>query len=166
MEHNPSELHNPKRPYRDFRPRQGARGAITITSPTNSATLALFHNGVADEIIVVRDFVVITTVAHLVFVALVNATLGTAGGTIVTTYAGGAAKAGQLQSLDSTTILTPDYFVPNQTNWPQWNHDIPFQLMSPGWSLQFQDTTAAETMRLAIFWEVVKNDQIDYMDSG
>lgn len=165
--HNEGERHNPKRTYaNDLHPRQGARGAITITTPTNNGTLALFNNGAADDIIVVRDYVLITAVAHLVAVALVNGTLGTAGGSIVRTYAGGATAAGQLQSLDTATALTADYYVPVVYNWAQWNHDFPFQVIAPGWSLQFQDTTAAETMRLAIFWEVVKLDQIDFMDAG
>ena len=165
--HNEGERHNPKREYSGhLHPRQGARGAITITTPTNNGTLALFNNGAADDIIVVRDFVVVTTVAHLVAIALVNATLGAAGGTIVRTYAGGATAAGQLQSLDTPTTLSADYYIPVNYNWAQWNHDIPFQFMSPGWSLQFQDTTAAETTRLAILWEVVKLDQIDFMDAG
>jgi hypothetical protein len=166
MHSNPGEEHNPKRQYHGFRPRQASRGAITITTPVNSGTLALFNNGPADAIIVVRDFVLITTVAHLVAVALVNASLGAASGAIVRTYGGGATPAGQLQSLDTATLVTADYYVPVNYNWAQWNHDLPFQFMLPGWSLQFQDTTAAETMRLAIYWEVVNPDQIDFMDAG
>ena len=155
---------NPYREYHNYRPRRGWRGAITITSPTNSGTLALYHTGSAPHLIVVRDFLVVTTVAHLVAVQLVNASLGTSGGSIVPGVAGGAAGPAQLQSLDTATLLTADYYVPAQSNWPQFNHDFPFQVLQPGWSLQFQDTTAAETMRLAIAWEVIAPEHFDYLD--
>lgn len=166
MHINEGELHNPKRPYLGFHPRQSYRGAITITTPTNSGTVALYNTSSASQILVVRDFLVVTTVAHLVAVALVSGTLGTSGGAIATVYAGGAAGPGQLQSLDTATLITADYYVPAQSNWPQMNHDFPFQFLPPGWSLQFQDTTAAETLRLAISWEAVTPDEIDFMDAG
>ena len=155
---------NPYREYRSYRPRRTWRGAITITTPTNSGTLALYHTGSAPHLIVIRDFLVVTTVAHLVAVALVNSSLGSSGGQIVPVVSGGAAGPGQLQSLDATTLLTADYYVPAQSNWPQFNHDFPFQVLQPGWSLQFQDTTAAETMRLAITWEAIDIAHFDFMD--
>lgn len=154
---------NPYREYRGFRPRRGFRGAITITGPSNNGTLALYHAGSGTGVLVIRDFLVVTTVAHLVAVQLVQGSLGTAGGSIAPVVSGTAAGSGTLQSLDDAATLTADYYVPAQFNWPQFNHDFPFQVLQPGWSLQFQDTTAAETMRLAIAWEQIAPEHLDYM---
>src|SRR6266849_1169328 len=154
---------NPRRQYHGFRPRQSFRGAITLTGPTNNATLVLYNASNSTHVLVVRDFVVVTTVAHLVAVATVQGTVGTSGGSITTGVAGGASGPGQLQSLDTATAVTADYYVPAQVNWPQFNHDFPFHVLQPGWALEFQDLTAAETMRLAMTWEAIAIDELDFL---
>jgi len=154
---------NPRRQYHGLRPRQSYRGAITLTGPTNNATLGLFNGSKSTHVIVVRDFVVITTVGHLVAVTTAQSSFGTSGGLITPGVTGDAAGPGQLQSLDTATALTADNFVPVQFNWPQFSHDFPFQVLQPGWAVEFQDTTAAETMRLAMTWEAIAIDELDFL---
>jgi len=155
---------NPTRDYRGIHPRQQARGVITLTGPTNNATLSLYNNSNAGSVLVVRAFVVNTTVAHLVLVARQQGTQGASGGTISCGVTGDGARAGQLYSLDTATAITPDWLVPVNFNAPSFGVDFPFEYLQPGWSLSFQDSTAAETMRLAILWEAVRIDQVDYLN--
>lgn len=158
------EGENPTRRYRSFRPRQAARGVITLTGPTNNATLSLYNNSSGVHVLVVRAFMVSSTVAHLVLVARQQGAQGASGGTIVPGVTGDGARAGLLYSLDTATAITPDYLVPSQFNWPAFGLEFPFEVLQPGWSLTFQDTTAAETMRLAVIWEAVQADQLDFLD--
>src|SRR5260370_40102641 len=88
---------NPRRQYHGCRPRQAYRGAITLTGPTNNATLGLFNGSKSTHVLVVRDFVLITTVGHLVAAATVQSRFGTAGRLITPGVAGDAAGAGALQ---------------------------------------------------------------------
>lgn len=159
-----AEGENPNRRYKWFRPRNAARGVITLTGPTNNATLSLFNNSTGPHVLIVRAFMVSMTTAHLALVARQQGAQGTQGGQVVPLVAGEGARAGQLYSLDTATALTPDYLVPAQFNWPAFGLDLPFEVLLPQWSLSFQDTTAAETMRLAVLWEAVQADQLDYLD--
>ena len=153
---------NPTRRYKWFRPRQAYRGAITLSGPVNNATLLLNNNSTGPLIIVVRDFLVVTTAAHLIAVAAFNGTLGSSGGTITPMISGEAQGPGVLYSVDDSTTRIADYYVAAQLNQPQWRHDFPFQILQPGQSVLFQDTTGAETMRLAILWEAIYSDELDW----
>ena len=153
---------NPTRRYHDVRPRQMARGLITLTGPTNSATLSLYNESQGDRLLVVRTYNLFTTVAHLVLVQLQQGKQGTAGGSVAPMIPG-ESVAGTLYSLDTATALpNPDYMVDVLYNRPAWDYAFPFQVLHPNWSVSFQDTTAAETMRLAIMWEAIYPDQLDY----
>ena len=153
---------NPTRRYHDARPRQMARGLITLTTPVNSATLSLYNESLGDRLLVVRAYNLFTTVAHLVLVQLQQNKQGTAGGSVAPMVPGDV-TAGTLYSLDTATVLpNPDYIVDLPYNRPAWDYAFPFQVLHPNWSLSFQDTTAAETMRLAIMWEAIYPDQLDY----
>src|SRR5260370_29783620 len=107
---------NPRRQYHGFRPRQSYRGAITLTGPTNNATLGLYNGSKSTHVLVVRDFIVITTVGHLVAVTTAQSNFGTSGGLITPGVAGDAAGAGQLQSLDTATAITDANFMPVHVN--------------------------------------------------
>jgi hypothetical protein len=153
---------NPTRPYHDVRPRQMARGLITLTGPATSATLSLYNESLGDRLLVVRAYNLFTTVAHLVLVQLQQGKQGTAGGSVAPMIPG-ENVAGTLYSLDTATVLpAPDYMVDVIYNRPAWDYAFPFQVLHPNWSLTFQDTTAAETMRLALMWEAIYPDQLDY----
>jgi hypothetical protein len=165
MDHPPDHIArehlNPTRQYHDVRPRQMARGLITLT-PVNSATLSLYNESLGDRLLVVRAYNLFTTVAHLVLVQLQQGKQGTVGGASAPTIPGEAVN-GTLYSLDTATALTsPDYIVDLPYNRPAWDYAFPFQVLHPGWSLTFQDTTAAELMRLAIMWEAIYPDQLDF----
>src|SRR5260370_20720116 len=116
---------NQRRQYHGFRPRQSYRGAITLTGPTNNATLGLFNGSKSTHVIVVRDFVVITTVGHLVALTTAQSSFGTSGGLITPGVAGDAAGPGQLQSLHTATALTADNLVPVQLNCPPFTPPHP-----------------------------------------
>jgi hypothetical protein len=159
----PGEFDNPARRYKWFRPRQANRGVISLAGPTNSATLSLFNNSTGAHLLVVRAWSVAPTTAMQVLIASQRGPQGSAGGVVTPIVAGEAAQAGALYSLDTATALTPDWIAPVQTNWATWAQDFPFAIVMPGWSLSFQDSTAAETMYLAIFWEAILPDELDFM---
>ena len=158
----PNEGYNPTRPYNsDVRPRQGYRGHITIT-PTNNATLSLYNNSGGAHALVVRAYTIFTTAAHVVLIATQQGKQGAGGGTISPFVPGEASGPGQLFSLDTATALTPDFFLPGVIGTPNFGLDFPFGALLPGWSLSFQDTTAAEVMRLGLIWEAIFADELDY----
>ncbi len=152
---------NPTRQYHDVRPSQMARGQISLTA-VNNTTLSLYNESQGDRVLVVRAWNLFTTVAHLVLVQLQQGKQGTVGGNVVPVLPG-EATLGTLYSLDTATALpNPDYIVDLPYNRPAWDYAFPFQVLYPNWSLTFQDTTAAELMRLAIMWEAIYPDQLHF----
>jgi hypothetical protein len=157
------EDYNPLRRYKWFRPRQAMRGVIGITPSTNYGTVSLFNNSTAAQLLVVRDFFVITGTAGIVDIILYQGSLGSAGGQMQPVVSGDAVTAGQLYSLDDASILTADYAVNTAYNQPRWGHEFPFQILQPGWSLVFQFATKTVLIDLSIMWEAILAEELDYL---
>lgn len=156
------EYQNPTRRYKAFRPRQAYRGVITLATPTNNATLSLYNSGSGPQVLVVRAFTVAPTTAKSVFIAREKGSQGSSGGLIQPVMGATPAGPGQLFSLDTATALTPDYLATPQSNSPIWPYEFPVDVLVPGHSLVFQDTTAAEAFSLAILWEAITVEELDF----
>jgi hypothetical protein len=104
---------------------------------------------------------------------------GQANGVISTAYAAGqvgssqglvtallpseASQAGLIASIDTTTVYPADYNLAlTSTGEAEWFHDYPFAVISPGWSLVFQNSTAAQALTCSAIWEAILIDELDF----
>lgn len=155
------------KPYKNFHPRQAARGGVAGGSTTNFGTIALFHNGAANTIIVLRDFqfLVQGTTATGMGVAYQQKRLTGTPGTVQSMSPDGGTPAGLVDFSDQANALTWDWQI-NQvgsfTFLLQWFHEYPFALLLPGWSVCFQNTVKAKTISGSFVWEIVDQSQVDY----
>ena len=74
-----------------------------------------------------------------------------------------ATLPGLMNSIDTATVYPGDYVAPLSAQGIfVWQHDYPFGVIEPGYSLVFQDGTAAHAMTVALIWEAIQVDQLDY----
>jgi hypothetical protein len=157
------EFYNPKRRWKDFRPRQASRGFKTTGVPTNLATISLFNNSTGAELLVVRDMTISGTASDQVAVSNVGGQVGSSQGLVHSVVVGGAATPGLVASIDTATVYPADYSIALSTLAVfEWMHDFPFGVLLPGASLVFQVTTAAHALSVSLLWEAVSEDQLDW----
>lgn len=155
------------KPYKNFHPRQAARGTITPITPTNFGTMSLFHNGPANTVIMLRDYQLYFT-GNLVSgfgVAYQQKRLTGTPGTVAPIDPTAGTIAGLVDYSDQASKLTWDWELSqsatvNQLG--QWFHDYPFAMLLPGWSICFQNVVSAKSVSGAFIWEVVDQAQVNY----
>lgn len=157
------ELFNPRRLYRNFRPRQGVRGRATTGVPTNLATVGLFNNNRGRSVLVVRDISIAGNANDTVGASFQAGQIGSTAGQQSPVVANEAIEPGLMNSIDTPTVYSGDYaFALTAQGVFWWQHDYPFAVVIPNWSLTFQDTTAAHAMTISLIWEAIEIDQLDY----
>lgn len=158
-----SEEFNPKRRYKEFRPRQALRGMKASGVPTNLATVGLFNNSTGPAILVIRDLTLNGTASDTIAVTNVLGQVGSSQGLVHAMTPSQPGTPGLLASIDTATAYPGDYLAAlSSTGSFVWNHDIPFGVLEPGWSLVFQDTTAAHAMSVSLIWEAINTDEFDW----
>lgn len=164
-----AEGENPTRRYKWFRPRQAARGSITLGNVTNYSTVALFNSSSGAHYLVIRDYeTIFADPGGLTSIGYVQGQLGTAGGVKTPLVPGEAVPPGILTSLDSATLLTLDWPLPwmggamnNSSAW--WPHNFPFAVLPPGWSFVLQDNAVGSGLaQLNVMWEAILADELDF----
>lgn len=158
------EIFPPKRRYKEFRPRQGARGMKQTTVPVNLATVGIFNNTTGAQYLVVRDLTVNGTVSDLIAVSYANQAIGTSQGLVRQLVPSMATQVGLIASIDTATVYPGDYLIALSTTgvW-EWVHDFPLAVLEPGWSLVFQDQTAAHALEVSAVWETINSDELDWV---
>lgn len=157
------ELFNPRRMYRLFRPRQAMRGRSTTGTPTNRATISLYNNSTGRSTLAVRDVTISGTASDTVAIQYAQTQVGTTAGQQAALVANEAITPGLMAWVDTTTVFSGDYVAALTAQgafW--WQHDFPFGVVQPGYSLIFQDTTAAHALTVSLIWEAIEIDQLDY----
>ena len=160
MEEN---IFNPRRPYRWFHPRQSMRGRSTTGTPTNRATVSLYNNAVGRSTLVVRDVTISGTASDTVAIQYAQTQIGTTAGQQAAMVANEAIYPGLMAWVDTATTFSGDYVAALTAQgafW--WQHDFPFAVVQPGFSLVFQDTTAAHALTVSLIWEAIEIDQLDW----
>ena len=160
MEEN---IFNPRRPYRWFHPRQSMRGRSTTGTPTNRATVSLYNNTTGRATLVVRDVTISGTASDTVAIQYAQTQIGTTAGQQAAMVANEAIYPGLMAWVDTTTTFSGDYVAALTAQgafW--WQHDFPFAVVQPGFSLVFQDTTAAHALTVSLIWEAIEIDQLDW----
>lgn len=156
-------VYNPRRRYRDFRPREAMRGRSITGVPTNRATVSLYNNSTGRAALVVRDLSMSGTANDTVAISYVGGQVGSTAGLQAALVANEAVFAGLVASIDTTTVYPGDYIAPLSAQGIFiWTHDFPLGVVQPGYSMTFQCSTAAHALTLALVWESVEIDQLDY----
>lgn len=157
------ELYNPRRLYRLFRPRQAMRGRSTTGTPTNRATVGLYNNTTGRSTLVVRDVTISGTASDTISIQYAQTQIATTAGQQAALVANEAITPGLMAWVDTATVYSGDYIAALTAQgafW--WQHDFPFGVVQPGYSLVFQDTTAAHALSVSLIWEAIEIDQLDY----
>jgi hypothetical protein len=158
------ELHiQPRRKYRDFRPRQAMRGFKATGVPTNLATIGLYNNSTGPLVLVVRDVQLSGTANDVVALSYQPLQLGGTTGKVQAFDSSGAPQSGLVNGIDTATVYAADYqFALGSFGNFQWTHDFPLALLIGGVSLVLQCTTAAHALNAAVLWESIAIDELDY----
>jgi len=157
------ELFNPRRPYRFFHPRQAMRGRATSGTPTNHATVSLYNNSTGQATLAVRDVTISGTASDTVAIQYAQTQIGTTAGQQAALVANEAVTPGLMAWIDTATVYSGDYVAALTAQgafW--WQHDYPFALVQPGFSLIFQDITVAHALTVSLIWEAIEIDQLDW----
>lgn len=159
----PEELYNPRRMYRLFRPRQAMRGRSTTGTPVNHATVGLYNNSTGRSTLVVRDVTISGPASDTIAIQYAQGQIATTVGQQAMLVANEATEPGLMAWIDSATVYSGDYIAALTAQgafW--WQHDYPFAVVQPGYSLVFQDATVAHALTVALIWEAIEIDQLDY----
>lgn len=149
--------------YELFRPRQGVRGRSITGTPTNLATVGLWNNNRGRSYLVVRDVTIAGTANDTVGTSFQPGQVGSTAGLVAPMVANEAVEPGLMNSVDTATVYPGDYaFALSSTGVFWWQHDFPFAVIIPNYTLVFQDSTAAHGMTVSLIWEVIEADQLDY----
>lgn len=157
------ELFNPRRLYRLFRPRQAMRGRSTTGTPTNRATVGLYNNSTGRSTLAVRDITISGPASDTINIQYAQTQIATTAGQQSALVANEAIVPGLLAWVDTATVYSGDYaaaLTAQGVFW--WQHDYPFAVVQPGYSLVFQDSTAAHAIAVSLIWEAIEIDQLDY----
>ena len=157
------EIFNPRREYRLFRPRQGVRGRAITGTPVNLGTVGLFNNSTGRSVLVVRDITVSGPASDTVAASYQRGQIGTTAGLQASMVANEPLQPGTINSIDTATVYAGDYVLALTAQgvfW--WQHDFPFAVIEPGYSLVFQDSTATHAIAVSLIWEAIEIDQLDY----
>src|SRR5262245_13231666 len=158
-----TDLFNPARKYKHFRPRQASRASKSTGVPTNRATVSLYNNSTGSFVLAVRDFSVAGTAADNVALSYQPGQVGSSQGLVASLLPTDAVQPGLLASIDTLTVYAADYTVPlNTTGEWEWFHEFPFAMITPGFSLVFQCSVAAHAIVVSAVWEAIEIDQLDY----
>jgi hemolysin activation/secretion protein len=158
-----TEIYNPTRRFKNFRPREAVRALKAQAVPTNRATISIYNNSTGPRVIVLRDFTVSGTANDMIATSYANGQVGSSQGLVAPLVAGDQLPIGLIASIDTTTVYAGDYQIPlGQPGFFEWYHDFPYGVVIPNMSLVFQCTTAAHAMTVAAVWEYVSIDELDF----
>lgn len=158
-----NEIYNPRRLYRLFRPRQASRGSAHTGVPVNLATIGLFNNSTGRSVLVVRDISASGTAGDTIYASYARGQVGTNAGLSSSMVANEAVQPGSVNWIDTATVYPGDYTLSLTAQgafW--WQHDYPFAVVEPGYTLVFQDSAAAHAIAVALIWEAIEIDQLDF----
>lgn len=153
---------NPTRRYKWFRPRQAARGFGHGTAVAHNPAVLLYNNSTAAQYLVLRALQYIQDAGAETGLAFqlhagVSGTLAMSG---VPVIFGQATLPGQIYQYDDPVVITPDYFIPAAGD-QSWVYDFPPVILTPNSSLELQ-TIAGSNFRVALLWEALFADELDY----
>jgi len=158
-----TEIYNPTRRFKNFRPREAVRALKATGVPTNRATVSVYNNSTGPRVLVVRDYTVSGTANDFVATSFAVGQVGSSQGLVSGLVAGEQLPQGLIASIDTTTVYAGDYSIPlGQPGFFEWYHDFPFAVVLPGWSLVFQCNTVAHALTVSAMWEAVSIDELDF----
>jgi hypothetical protein len=158
------ELHiNPRRLYREFRPRQAMRGFKASGVPTNLATIGLYNNSTGPLVLVIRDITLSGTANDSIALSYQPIQLGGTLGKVQAMDSSGAVQAGLINGVDTATVYAGDYsFSLGAFANFSWLHDWPIAVLIGGVSAVFQCSTAAHAIGVSLTWEAIPVDELDF----
>ena len=92
-----TDLFNPARKYKEFRPRMASRGSKATGVPTNRATVSLYNNSTGTYVLAVRDFTLAGTAADNIAISYQPGQVGSSQGLVASFLPTDAIQAEALQ---------------------------------------------------------------------
>ncbi len=154
---------NPRRQYRNFRPRQAVRGFKNTGTPTNLATVSIYNDSTGPFVLMIRDLAISGNASDLIALSFSRGQVGTAQGNTSPVASNEAKQNGLIASIDTATVFPADYTAPlTGQGVYYWFHEWPLGAIWPGWSLVIQEVTAAHGIAVSSIWESIAIDELDY----
>lgn len=154
---------NPRRRYKDFRPRQAVRAFKNTGVPTNLATVSIFNDSTGPFVLMVRDLEISGNANDLIALSFFHAQVGTSQGNTSPLASNEARQNGLIASIDTATVYPADFTAPlTGQGVYYWWHDFPVAAIWPGWALVIQDGTAAHALAVSALWESIAIDELDF----
>jgi hypothetical protein len=158
-----TELFNPTRRYKHFRPREALRGSKGVAAPTNHATISIFNDSTGPRILVLRDILVTGTANDLVATSYQPGQIGTSQGLVAPYLPSSGTLGGKIAGIDTATAYAADYTIAlSSLGAYEWYHDFPYAVVEPGFSLVFQAITVAHATTVSAVWESISIDELDF----
>ncbi len=162
------EGENPTRRYKWFRPRQAVRGAVSSADAGANTAVYLYNDSTATQLIVVRHWVLPGITGATDFeIGYVKGKKGTPAGNVQPLIPTGARLAGIITLDGATTLPQYDSFPflgGNNNQFGYWNHEFPFAILEPDWSLAFVSTNGTAGPPFFALWEAIEGDELDFLD--
>lgn len=154
---------NPRRKYKEFRPRQAVRGFKNTGTPTNLATVSIYNDSTGPFVLMLRDLAVSGNANDLVALSFFRGQVGSSQGLTSPVVAGDAKQNGLIASIDTVTVYPADYTLPlTGQGVYYWFHEFPLAGVLPGFSIVLQEGTAAHGIAISAVWEAIAIDELDY----
>lgn len=147
--------------YSNFWARYAHRG-VGSSAGVNVNTVALF-NGDTRYFLVVRDWAAanLTASGSIITFSTRTRLTGTAG-TIAPMFSSSPILAGAIDQSSQAGAGTGDYqYIYATGASAQWNHDFPFAVIEPNYSLAWAATGSGQTILASVIYEAVPAEQID-----
>lgn len=158
-----TEIYNPTRRYKHFRPREAVRASKAVAAPTNHATISIFNNSTGPRILVVRDLFVQGSANDLVAMSYQTGQVGSSQGLVQPYLPSSQTLAGLIAGIDTLTVYAADYTIAlSSLGTYEWYHDFPWAVIEPGFSLVVQAVTVAHATTVSAVWEAVSIDELDF----
>ncbi len=142
--------------YPRFNPYRAMRGGLLAGSPTNLGTLSVFNDSTGADLIAIWGVLSTEAITLQQAFGATQGALGAATGTMQSYITGEPRKAGQLNYLDTTTVLAPSLvlngvYSQSVTILPP----VPLAILQPGWSCYVQNQNAARVLSVSFLWQAV-----------
>ena len=134
-----------------------------LTAVTNLATFFIYNNTTGAQLLVVRDLTLNGAAGGTYVASYVLGPQGAGPGKVQQMVPSNPVQVGVITSQDATVAFPGDYVVALSTTgvW-EWEHDFPFAVLEPNWTLVFQNPALGNPGSVSAVWETVYEDQLDY----
>lgn len=132
------------------------RGYYQTPQAANNAQVSLYNNSADGALLAVWALSANSTNGSFLISGVANSKFGTSVGAISPMVTGYPVLAGEIDYLDTATIITPDWQTSDGTDFQMGVvATIPRAILARGWSYSIQDPVGAKILYIGFIWQVI-----------